>query len=130
MVAHHPTPPKDPAPGPSPRIPWLDDSGPTPAPDLGTGLGPSALTAFRRAVERRLHWAAEAAVLNAIASRFAPWEVIAEPASSGVMPLVAAAGVCTGWKILVSIPHGYRWLRAHRPFQVEVRLSFGRRQQD
>ncbi|MCP2298311.1 hypothetical protein APR11_004756 [Nocardia amikacinitolerans] len=99
-------------------------------PGPGNARYPGAFTALRRAVEQRLHWAAEAAALNALTGVLAPWELIQQPAQTGVLPLTAAAAACTGWKMLTSLPRGYRWLAEHHPLEVEVRLSLGRRQKD
>ncbi|WP_194817899.1 hypothetical protein [Nocardia sp. XZ_19_385] len=127
MVAHPAPAPKDPAPAPPPAR-WRAES--SPVPSLGDAPDPGAFTALRRAVDQRLHWTAEAAALNALTGMLAPWELIQQPAQTGVLPLTTAAAVCTGWKMLISLPRGYGWLRAHHPLEVEVRLSVGRRQQD
>ncbi|WP_433574187.1 hypothetical protein [Nocardia brasiliensis] len=82
---------------------------------------------FQRAVEQRLHWAAEAAVLNALAGQFAPWEAIQQPAQAGLVPVTAAAGVCMGWKLVfVGLPRLGRWMVEHG-LQFEMRFSIGRR---
>ncbi|WP_280454872.1 hypothetical protein [Nocardia brasiliensis] len=121
MVAHHPTAPKDLSPEHPPWPRWhAEGEAPEPVTALGT------LAAFRRAVEQRLHWAAEAAVINALADQAAPWGVIQQAAQAGLVPITAAAGVCLGWKLVfVRLPRLGRWIAERGLLHFEVRFSIG-----
>ncbi|MFI1241071.1 hypothetical protein [Nocardia salmonicida] len=136
MVPYPATEPKDPTPQQWPRHAGTGTASIQYQPEFvdPDGIGHSStdsgtLTAIRRAIEQRLHWPAQVAVLNALVCEFAPWEMIQHHAQIGVGPLTAVAGICTGWKILfVGLPRLYRRLAEHG-IHFELRLSIGRRRQ-